>query len=205
MSYVIIDESGRFADASSKVIVFSALVTESLVGLDKIVFQARRKLPTKKKEHTLPEIKFSKTGENTKRHLLQSITKRDIDIFSLVVFTEGRKILDTPQNYALLVSVLLGLVVKSGIKISHIIIDRHFTWTRQREQFDNLLQQGLETDLFIEHLDSQQNAIISLPDFVAGATRERYIKELTMLRDLFEAKIVKELKTSWRELKQQKR
>lgn len=199
MRFAIIDESGRLFDPNDRFLVFAAVVLNSLVGLDKIIPSVKKKLPKKTK---LSEIKFSTTGDKTRIRVLSELNKRRVSLFILVVDKEGRKIQDSPENYSLLIFNLLKKVFKKYPSTSHIIIDRHFTWVTQREQFNDLLQKYIGRPLFIEHMDSQQNTIVSLPDFVAGTFRVKYARNdrqfTTQIKDIVEGKIV----TTWKHLKQ---
>lgn len=204
MRYALIDESGRLADPNDKILVFSALVAKTLIGLDKIIPKVRRKMPSKgkyKKEKSLAEIKFQTTGEITRLKVLGAIKEAKLKIFLLIVNKEGRKIADNPKNYSLLVASLLRSVVKKYPKINHIIIDRHFTWVKQREDFNKLLQKKLNKELFIEHLDSQQNTIVSLPDFIAGGVRRNYTKKEIKYKQIIKRLIEKEIKTTWKTIR----
>ena len=208
MQYAIIDESGRFGDPESKFLVFAVVATRSLIGMDKIIPAARRKIPRKGKrkfEKTLAEIKFSTTGDKTRMTVLDLISKEKLELFILVVDSEGKRIEDNPENYSLLVAKILNSVLSRNPNLKHVIIDRHFTWITQREKFNTLVQKTLKKDLFIEHLDSQQNTIVSLADFVAGAIREYYSKRNRGWREIIVKKIVNEERTTWKKLKHQKR
>ena len=199
--FVIIDESGRLHDPNDRFLVFAAVVTETLVNLDKIIPQVKKTLPKKTK---LAEIKFSTTGDKTRRKVLEKTKNRGLTIFYLVVDKEGRKIKDTPENYALLVSALLQKIHKYFPSAKHIIIDRHFTFVTQREKFNELLQKLAGKDLFVEHLDSQQNSIVSLPDFVAGAIRVGYSKNEGTYAGIIEPLVKDHISTTWKELGKQK-
>lgn len=208
MHYALIDESGRLADRKDKIVVFVALITKSLINLDKIIPQVKKKLPLKgkrRKEKTLAEIKFSTTGEKTRILTLEIIAKQDFQIFTLVIDKEKRKIIDNPVNYAHLIATLLKPATKKVADLAHIIIDRHFTYILHREKFNDLIQKILNKKLFVEHLDSQQNTIVSLPDFVAGAIREAVTKKNFKYKKIIQKLIILEKKTTWRKLAQQKR
>ena len=43
--FAIIDESGRLYDPEDRFLVFAAVITETLVNLDKIIPQVKKKLP----------------------------------------------------------------------------------------------------------------------------------------------------------------
>ena len=81
MQYAIIDESGRFGDPENKFLVFAAVCVDSLIGLDKIIPKVKKKIPTKgfrKFEKSLAEIKFSITGDKTRKLTLELIREQNI-------------------------------------------------------------------------------------------------------------------------------
>lgn len=202
MRFAIIDESGRLFDPTDKFLVFAAAVVDSLVNLDKIIPSVKKHLPKKTK---LAEIKFSTTGDKTRIRVLNEINKRKLRLFTLVIDKEGRKIKDDPENYAFLVATLLKRILKEYPDVNHIIIDRHFTWVTQRERFNELLIKRLNKPLFIEHLDSQQNTIISLADFVAGAVRVVYSKKELKFVEKINDLIEKQITITWRDLRQKEK
>src|SRR3989344_433498 len=201
MRFAIIDESGRLYDPNDRFLVFAAVVVESLVNLDKIIPAIKKNLPRKKK---LAEIKFSTTGEKTRIRVLNKIYEIQLKLFVLVIDKQGRKIQDSPENYALLISTLIKKVLAKYSTVSHIIIDRHFTWVTQLEKFNDLVQKELKRQLFIEHLDSQQNTVVSLPDFVAGAERIAHNKNEPKYVQIINKQVDKRIITTWRELKRKK-
>lgn len=201
MQYALLDESGRPADRGDRIITLVAIVAKTLVGLDKIIPKVKKKIPSKRTK--LAEIKFSTTGEKTRIRVLKEIADRDLPIYTLVIDKEGRKIFDTPENYSLLVAEVLRAAFRDFPEIRHIIIDRHFTWVRQREKFNELLQRKIGKEVFIEHLDSQQNTVVSLPDFVAGAVRTD-ARGQPEYKEIISKKVRKELVKTWREIKKVK-
>jgi len=208
MHYVIIDESGRFADPKTQAIVFAGISTNVLVGLDKIIPKVRKKIPLKgarKKEFKLAEIKFSTTGDKTRKTVLEEVNKLDSEIYLLLIEPQGRIVKDNPDNYATLVVKLLSQIIKKNPKLKHVIIDRHFTWIHQRELFNELVQKKLGKQLFIEHLDSQQNTVVSLADFVAGGIRQYHTKADVRWRSIIKKRIVYERKVFWKDIVKQKR
>jgi len=124
MKFAIIDESGRLYDPNDRVLVFTAVLVNSLVNLDKIIPTARKHLPRKT---TLAEIKFSTTGDKTKTRVLRALSKKDLTIFVLIINKEGRKIIDNPDNYSLLVANLLNKINSKYSTVDHVIIDKHFS------------------------------------------------------------------------------
>lgn len=202
--YALIDESGRLYDSRDRILVFAVLTTKTLVGLDKIIPKVRNKIPRKgkRRREKLAEMKFSLAGDRTRRLVLEEIAKQRIMIYVLVIDKQGRKIKDNPKNYALLVFKNLEKALNENLKLEHILIDRHFTFVTQRERFNNLLQASFKREVFIEHLDSQQNSIISLADFVAGSVRRGYVHNDNKFRRLIDKMIKEEKLVTWRELKQ---
>lgn len=203
MTYALIDESGRLYDPNDKMLVFAVIVTENLSELEKIIIKTRRRIPKKgiRKQERLSEIKFSLTGDNTRLFILKELVKYKVKIYVLVIDKQGRKIQDNPENYALLISMALKTVIKDNPKLAHILIDRHFTYITQREKFNRSIQKKLSQQIFIEHVDSLQNPIITLADFVAGAIRIAYVKQNFHFKDCFKNLIMKEKVTTWREIK----
>lgn len=204
MRYALIDESGRLYDPRDRILVFAVLVTRTLVSLDKIISKARSRIPRKgkRRKEKLAEIKFSQAGDRTRQFVLQEIARQKIKIYILLVDKEGRKIKDNPQNYAVLISESLKKVLAENSKLEHVLIDRHFTFITQREQFNSRLQESSKREVFIEHVDSQQNPIISLADFVAGAVRYAAVRGENKFRKIIDKLIEDEKLTTWRELKQ---
>ncbi len=130
------------------------------------------------------------------------MAEQKIKIYLLVVDKQGRKIRDNPENYALLLSKVLRKPLSENRKLEHILIDRHFTYVTQREKFDDLLRKKLKQAVFIEHLDSQQNSVISLADFAAGAIRHAYAHDDNSFRRIIDDLIVEEKFITWKQLKQ---
>lgn len=133
MRYALTDESGRLYDPNERILVFSTIVTNNLSDLEKIVIRARERIPKKgkRRKERLSEIKFSLTGDNTRLYVLKELAKQKVKIYNLVVHKSGRKIHDDPANYALLMSEVLKTSLSDHPKLTHILIDRHFTYITQ--------------------------------------------------------------------------
>lgn len=84
-----------------------------------------------------------------------------------------------------------------------IIIDRHFHRRIDEKNFDNLIRRSVKKDLSysIQHVKSQQNFIINLADFVAGATLAKYNKNNVQFYDIIKENILLEKIVNWPELK----
>lgn len=203
MQYALIDESGRLYDQNDRILVFTAIVAENLSALEKIVIRARERIPRKgkRKKERLSEIKFSLTGDKTRFYILNELAKQKIAIYVLVVDKQGRKIADDPLNYALLIEEVLKKPLTDYPNLAHILIDRHFTFITQRERFNRYLQNKISQRLFIEHVDSLQNPVITLADFVAGAVRMTYTKGIEQFKKCFEELVKEEETKTWRQIK----
>lgn len=203
MRYALIDESGRLYDPEDRILVVAVLVIQSLVGLDKVIIKIRRKIPYKgkRKIERFLELKFSLSGDKTRELMLKEIAKLGIKIYLLVVDKQGRKIKDNPEHYALLISKALVRPFQKNPHLEHILIDRHFTSTNQQEKFNLLLQKSFHRPFFVEQLDSLQNPVITLADFIAGAIRLSYTGQETHFREIFNPLIKGETIISWKELK----
>lgn len=203
MKYILIDESGRLYDPEDRILVFSAVVTDNLTELERIIVKARKRIPKKgnRRKERLSEIKFSLAGGKTKRFILQELAKQKLKIYNLIIDKGGRKIIDNPKTYALLIGEILKILLPDNPQLSHIIIDRHFTFITQREIFNHQLQKQFGDKLFIEHVDSLQNPIITLADFVAGAVRIAYSKKQPEFIEYIKNIIATEKLTTWREIK----
>lgn len=203
MIYALIDESGRIYDPHDKILVFVVVLADNLSELEKIIIRARHRIPQKGKRRMerLSEIKFSLTGDKTRLYILKELVKYRVKIYSLIIDKQGRKIQDTPENYALLIGKALKLVVKNNPQLVHILIDRHFTYIIQREKFNREMQKSYGDRFFIEHVDSLQNPVITIADFLAGAIRISYTKKKFLYKECIQKLIRYENLTTWKEIK----
>lgn len=203
MHYALIDESGRIYDPNDKILVFAVVIAENLSGLEKIIIKARQRIPKKgkRKSERLSEIKFSLTGDNTRIFILKELAKYQVKIYALIINKQGRKIQDNPENYAFLIGEALKTVIRDNPKLTHILIDRHFTFITQREKFNVHMQKRYGNKLFIEHVDSLQNPVVTLADFVAGAIRFTYVKQNFQFKECIKDLIIEEKLTTWKKIK----
>ncbi|TAL62807.1 MAG: hypothetical protein EPN88_12890 [Bacteroidetes bacterium] len=203
MNYALIDESGRIYDPNDKILVFAVVIADNLSGLEKIIIRARQRVPKKGKRRMerLSEIKFSLTGDNTRFFILKELAKYQVKIYSLIIDKQGRKIQDNPENYAFLIEEILKTPIRDNPNLTHILIDRHFTFITQREKFNLYMQKRYGNKLFIEHVDSLQNPVITIADFVAGAVRVAYTKKILRFKECIEKFVMEEKIHTWREIK----
>lgn len=205
MPYVLIDESGRLPDPRDRFVVIAAVVVETLTAIEKAFLKVRRKIPRKgkrRKERHL-ELKYSLMGEQTRQQVLKTLETIDFYSYVLVVDKQGRKIRDTPENYGLLISETLRSLRRTffNINIEHILIDRHFTSIHQQQKVNAVIEKRLNKMLFVQHIDSSQNPVIAVADFIAGTVRESQFRKTRGSNSGISKKIVNVRNVSWRELK----
>lgn len=87
MKYALIDESDRLYDPEDKILVFSAVVTDNLTELERIIVKARKRIPKKgnRRKERLSEIKFSLAGDKTRRFILQELAKQKLKIYKRIL------------------------------------------------------------------------------------------------------------------------
>lgn len=145
----------------------------------------------------IKEVKFYYAGEQTKRQVLSGIISAGFEVFVIAIDKKGRKIADTPENFALLVRELINEIELWRPKtVLKIIIDRHFHKRSDEKRFNEFLR-----GYIIQHIDSQQNFIINLADFAAGAALAKHNKNNLEFYDIIKDGISFEKIISWPELK----
>lgn len=156
--YIFIDESGTLPDPKDRHVVLAAVASNNSFILNR--FQGKSK----------KEIKFYSTGDNTRQKYLKLLAKEDVAIFTLAVEKSGRKIPDSPENYAVLSwLLLLDCLAYFPNQKTKIIFDRHFHRNVDEESFFNILRKISNLDLDAKSEDSAKNSGIMAADMVAGA------------------------------------
>lgn len=200
--YILVDESGTLPDPKDKFVVIAGVGLRELKEGKNLISRILKSLRQRKIK--IKEVKFYYAGERTKRQILSGIVLAGFEIFTLIVDKKRRKIPDTPENFSLLASELINEVnlwqPKRNLKI---IIDRHFYQECDEKNFNKFFQKEMKKDLnyTIQHIDSQQNFIINLADFVAGAVLAKYNKNNFQFCDIIKESILLEKIVNWPELK----
>ncbi len=200
---IFIDESGTLADPKDRFVVFAAIVTDNPKVLIKLIPKARKRVPPKKKhkrERLVSEFKFRTVGDNTKIRILKSLAKQDINIFAIVIDKKGRKVGDTPANYALIVATLLKNIAKK-MKVDEILIDRHYNQQNKQEDLARELKRLYRRQVSITHTDSLTDSRVDLADFAAGAILKSIRDNIHQFKKLIEPKTVSLKMISWKDLK----
>ena len=144
-----------------------------------------------------PELKWSNASLRIRNAVLSSLAQADVEIFAVTIRKEGRRIADTPLNYAVIACELLHLCwdVYSDMALA---VDRHFTSPAQRAIVDKLIHRHWpkQGTLTITHVDSQNNPLVQLADFVAGSVYAWH-KRGNECYCLLKGKVGAELVESW--------
>ncbi|MEE8392428.1 MAG: DUF3800 domain-containing protein, partial [Anaerolineae bacterium] len=122
-------------------------------------------------------------------------------VFTLTVQKQGRRIKDTPENYAILVCESLRLCwdLYPNVALS---LDRHFTSPVQVATVNTFIyrQWPAAGVLSIAHVDSQRSPLVQLADFVVGSVYDWH-KEQNVTVQLIEGKIKTAVVEDWQHIK----
>lgn len=116
------------------------------------------------------EIKWNNASQRVRTLALASLAETDVKIFALTVLKGGRRIEDTPENYAILACETLSHAWPFYLNVS-LALDRHFSSATQIAAVDTMIhhQWPREGLLSVAHVDSQRNSLVQLADLVAGS------------------------------------
>ncbi|MDP3954798.1 MAG: DUF3800 domain-containing protein [bacterium] len=196
---VFIDESGTLPDPKDKIIVVAAVGVYSPRKIDEILKTVRKRGRFKR---ITGEIKFYTAGEKSKFLFFEKIVEENFDIFVLTVDKIGRKIEDTPENFAVICGLLLQSVFAFYPNVREIIFDRHFHKDKDIEKFNKTLNDFLKRKLpKIDHVYSQRNKEVNVADMVAGAILAKETGEDPRFYKIFKGRIVTEARVNWPEAK----
>jgi len=199
---VFIDESGTLPDPKDKFIVICGVGVKKIKEAENIFSRIRFSL--RQRKIRVQEIKFYSAGQNTKRQFLSGIVSGNFEIFTLVVDKKGRKIADTPENFALLVADLIGEInLWYKVKKINFVIDRHFYRKIDEYGFNQFLKAKVNKGLRapIKHIDSEQNFLVNIADMSAGAILWKYHGKDLQFYNLVKENIIIEKIVSWPEIK----
>jgi len=196
---IYIDESGTLPDPKDRVIIVAAVGVQELYALD-LSFKSVKKRRTIGEKPL--ELKFYKAGTKTKDLFFEKLSKQPISIFILVADKMGRKIPDTPENFATLCGLLLSEILHFYAGVQSIIFDRHFHKDQDEKQFNKILINFLGSrKLQLEHVNSIENYRVNVADMVAGAVFSKETGKEDKFYEMIKSKIVGEIKINWPEAK----
>jgi len=202
MLTIFIDESGTLPDPKDKFIVICGVGVKKMKEAENIFSRIRVSLRQRKIK--VQEIKFYYAGQNTKRQFLSGVVSANFKIFTLVIDKKGRKITDTPENFAIIVADLINEInLWYKTKKMNVVLDRHFYRRVYEYKFNKVLKAKVNKDLKyqLKHIDSRQNFLVNIADMVAGAILWKYHGKDLQFYNLIKENIIIEKIVSWPELK----
>jgi len=202
MLTVFIDESGTLPDPKDRFIVLCGVGIKKIKEAENIISRTLTSLRRRKTK--VQEIKFYSTGQKTKRQFLSGIVLANFEIFALVVDKKGRKIADTPENFALLVADLVNEInLWYKVEKVNLIVDKHFHRKIDQTRFNQVLNVRINKSLKyqIRHVDSRQNTLVNIADMSAGAILWKYSGKDLEFYNLIKENIIIEKIISWPEIK----
>ena len=120
----------------------------------------------------------------------------------MTIEKRGQKIIDSPENFALLCWIILEdclLFYQNSIK--EVIFDRHFHKTSDQEKFNSTLTQLLNQNLNITHTDSQKDFQVNAADMVSGSLLWLKTGKEPSFYEIIKEKVVSEKVISWKNLR----
>lgn len=197
-----VDESGSLPDSSQRYIALTAIVTLNPRDLRKVVKRAsQRSKKVRLRRQGGREVKWWNAFDTTRQRILQSLAERDVQIYWLIVDKEGQSIADTPENYGLMFCELVQECLPYHPSLD-LVVDVHFGTSLQRGNFDRIVTGRLPVAK-PRHVDSQQDSIIQLADFAAGAILYRFQGQGEFAK-LIEPRIVAGKVVKWKQLVKKK-
>jgi hypothetical protein len=195
--FAALDESGSLT-ADTEWFTMALLATAEPEALRNIIPRAalRSGKRTRRQRKLAAESKWRTASQRIREKVLVDLGQADVELFALTIHKGGRRIADTPLNYAILACELLQLCWHSHPNMA-LALDRHFTSPAQRAIVDTFIhrhwpEQGILT---VQHVDSQNNHLVQLADFVAGSVYDGHKQGNEMERLLgkqFEADLVED-------------
>jgi hypothetical protein len=197
-----LDESGSLT-AATPLFTLAAVVTPQADALRHLIRRAalRSGKRLRRSRKAASELKWSNASQRIRDRVLTSLAKAQVEIFALTVLKGGRRINDTPENYAILACELLSLCWDTHPNVA-LSLDRHFTSPAQIAVVNTFIHrhwpaQGM---LSITHVDSQRSPLVQLADFVAGCVYS-WQKENDATFRRIEGRLGAALVKDWRHIK----
>jgi hypothetical protein len=165
------DESGSLTAATPLFVMVVVLTPrpEAMKNLiRRVALRSGKRL--KRRRKAASEIKWRNASRYIRLGVLTRLAQADVAVFTLTVRKGGRRIEDTPENYAILACELLRLCwdVYPNMALS---LDRHFTSPDQIATVNTFIHRHwpIRGVLSVTHVDSQRSPLVQLADFVAGS------------------------------------
>ncbi|OGK49420.1 hypothetical protein A3A56_03460 [Candidatus Roizmanbacteria bacterium RIFCSPLOWO2_01_FULL_40_32] len=196
--FIYIDESGTLPDPKSLIVIIAAVGT----GFPQELSLAKKTAAKTSIKNNSGEIKFYRSGDNTKRKFLQILAKQDVSIFVLVVEKHGQIIADSPENFAFVCSLILNDCLNYyQHETLSMVFDRHFHRLADQEKFNTSLELLLGKKLTIIHVDSLNESTVNTADMVAGSVLWSRTGKNPAFYEIIKSKVVEEKIINWKEAK----
>lgn len=197
-----LDESGSLTAETAWFVmaaVYSSHPEEIKNLIRRAALQSGKRLKRKRKLHG--ELKWHNASERIRKTVLYLLGQADVTVYSLAVRKDGRRIDDTPENYAILACELLrrSWNISPNVALS---LDRHFTSPAHIAEVNTAVYRHWPAQgvLSIVHVDSERSPLVQLADFVAGSVYDWHkVGDPTV--DLIQAKMKIAAVEDWRQIK----
>ncbi len=200
-----LDESGNLADNFPYTIA-------ATVGGNRTVRKKLSRIPKKvrqrimdKKLSQVPELKFHDSTDQIRERFLKYLVKYDPEIFALSLDKEGRQVEDSPDNYGIIVGELVRRVISSvGKGRIGLILDKKYTKPRDRNRLEEFVRFTLgeeEIELQIDHLGGEEENLLQVADFIAGAFLKHYAFNEPKYYEIFSDTVSSDVTVKWTDLK----
>jgi len=200
------DDSPTLADSENNLAVAVVVTLEAdSKRLAKIPKRVRQRLMNKKLRQ-LPELKFSNSDEKTRLRVLRMIANGRAELFVLIINKGGRQVIDSPLNNGIVLGNACAMVLEKKGRVS-LTPDKKFTNPNETARYIETAIQVVADrapDGFLvikEPAESQQESLIQLADFVAGAVSHKYNRSDDHYFKIVEKKIVSEKRLRWTDIK----
>ena len=195
---VYIDESGTLPDPKDKLVIVAAVGTLFPESIDAILRKTKKRYALKK---STGELKFYTAGDKTKKLFFETIVKHDFSLYILIVDKMGRKIPDTPDNYAAVCCLLINDVLTFSSNVKTLIFDRHFSRQTDLDRFNYALSKIVNRQISTFHVQSIKDKRVNIADMIAGATLAKETGKNNQFYKIFEKKVVSVKRVNWTEVK----
>lgn len=198
-----LDESGSLPD-DTPLFTLAGVLTYHPDALRNVVKRAalRSGKRLRKPRHATSEFKWSSSSRRFQVDVLTRIAQAEADVYTLTVRKAGRRIEDTPENYAVLICELLQACWTTHPNVA-LAIDRRFTSPAHVAALNTFIYRQWPAGgiLSISHVDSQRNPLVQLADFVAGCVYAFHKEGDNMLK-IIESRVSAAVVAEWPEIKQ---
>lgn len=202
--YLAGDESGTLTNPYTSVVTVAIVMTSNPLPLRWIIPRVKRSVRKKSAKHRpFSEFKFHNTTDAARGNVLSHLAKEDVTIVAFSIHKGAQVIPDTPENYGLLLGNLLMRSVGIAPRNIDIVFDNHYTQPHKRSALNALIRDRLLLNTDIRFVDSQQNAMVQLADFVAGAINYAHTGKTTIYYNLMRSCIVGNEVLAWKDVRRE--